>query len=270
MNLLNNQPVNVVDILGYNKIPEKASILNLFRDPEKTTQRYNETDDLGVIKLLNDNNWFISKYQQMGTHNPEKAIYKPYMATYHNPNLPKLDGQGELTILQRGSKDGTKRFILDVGFFRFACLNGMITGNRLFEPVRIKHIGDAPDQLGALLEELNKSLPYVYNTITDMSRRDLSENQRYEFARKALGLRFKEDKQGVSVEDILKPRRNEDAGDSLWRTFNILQENLIKGGTFSYVTKNNTTRASRAITNIDLEYEINTGLWNLAEEYLYN
>ena len=165
MNLLTSEPVDVTSVVGRNNIPEKASILNLFRDPEKTTQRYVETDDLGVVKILNDNGWYVTKYQQMGAHNKDKSLYKPYMATYRNLSLQKLDGEGELTILQRGSKDGTKRFILDVGFFRFVCLNGMITGNRLFDPVRIKHIGDAPEELGVLLEGLNKSLPMIYDTV---------------------------------------------------------------------------------------------------------
>jgi hypothetical protein len=268
MNLINETPVSLERIVGVNRIPNGASILNNFRDPTKTTERYVETDDLGVVQVLNDHGWFVSNYQQMSAHCVEKAPYKQYMATYRNPELPKLDNEADLTILQRGSKDGTKRFVLDVGLFRFACLNGMVTGERLFKPVVIKHIGDVPNQLGYLLDQVNEAIPLVYGTVKEMSVRDLSEGQQFDFARKAVALRFKEDKNGVNIADVLKPRRTEDAGNSLWKVLNRLQENLIKGGTFIYTTKDNKQRHSKAIKNIDLQYDINVGLWDIAESYL--
>lgn len=269
MILVNETPVSLERVLGVNRIPSNASILNNYRDPTKTTERYVETDDLGVVQVLNDSGWFVSNYQQMSSHNPERALYKQYMATYRNPNLEKFGDEADLTILQRGSKDGTKRFVLDIGMFKFACLNGLVTGTRLFKPVVIKHIGDIPNQLGYLLDQVNEAVPMVYGTIKEFSAQTLTESQQFDFARKALTLRFgKEDRNGVKTEDVLKLRRKEDAGNSLWQVLNRVQENLIKGGTFTYTTKNNVQRASKAIKNIDLQYNINVGLWDLAETYL--
>jgi hypothetical protein len=60
---------------------------------------------------------------------------------------------------------------------------------------------------------------------------------------------------------LLQPRRKEDNGKSLWLTYNVVQEGLIKGG-FSL---NN--REARAIKNPLADFQINQDLWALAEKY---
>jgi hypothetical protein len=271
MNLIDaTRENNLEAILTNNAVPSVASILNNERDREKTTERYQETDDLGVITTLNDHGWFIKEYQQVNPHKKysEKSVFKPYMATYKNANFPKLAGQGELTVLQRGAHDGTKRFVLDLGFFKWACLNGLVVGERLFEPVNIKHIGDIPSQLGTLLDKINDVVPQVYGTIQEMTRIILTDDQKYDFASRAIALRYPDGKTGVNPKDVLQVRRTDDANDSLWSVMNAVEENLIKAGSFHFTTKNNVRRASRAIKNIDLQYKINTGIWEISESYL--
>jgi hypothetical protein len=61
---------------------------------------------------------------------------------------------------------------------------------------------------------------------------------------------------------LLTLRRGEDSGRDIWTTFNVLQENCVRGGI--KLTK----RTSRDLTNIDALDRVNTQLWDVAEETL--
>ena len=67
--------------------------------------------------------------------------------------------------------------------------------------------------------------------------------------------------ENYELHEILTPKRDADRSKSLWHTFNVLQENLIKGG---YQMNE---RQARAITNPIQDIKINQDLWTLAEAY---
>jgi hypothetical protein len=55
----------------------------------------------------------------------------------------------------------------------------------------------------------------------------------------------------------------EDVGNGLWRTFNVLQENLLRGGILRR-TASNRLRRTRRITAIQEEVRLNSALWDMA------
>ena len=65
------------------------------------------------------------------------------------------------------------------------------------------------------------------------------------------------------VEDILRPRRQQDMGNDVWTVYNVVQENIIKGG----FTNSNTGRKARAVKHIDKTISYNQELWDLAHGY---
>ena len=71
----------------------------------------------------------------------------------------------------------------------------------------------------------------------------------------------------MDVKDILKSTRVEDEGNSLWSTFNVLQEKLLKGG-LVYKLPKGRQQTVRSLTNIDEQVRVNKGLWELAESYV--
>src|SRR3546814_1040711 len=58
----------------------------------------------------------------------------------------------------------------------------------------------------------------------------LSEDERRLLGEVSLVARYGEDESPLRPEQIIEPRRREDVGDSLWATFNVIQENVIRGG----------------------------------------
>ena len=78
----------------------------------------------------------------------------------------------------------------------------------------------------------------------------------------------------VKPERLLSYRRREDMPDgsgarSLWATYNVVQENMIRGG---LVARNTSGRIHRThkIMSIDRDVRINRGLWALTEQFANN
>jgi len=109
----------------------------------------------------------------------------------------------------------------------------------------------------------------------------LDEKQQREFAMKSFSLRFPEyvndfgeiDYEEIAVntdiQELLKPIRKEDKGNSIWQVYNTVQEKLIKGE-FTHIGVTNKERSGRPLTNIRRNLIVNKGLWELAEEYSLN
>jgi len=103
----------------------------------------------------------------------------------------------------------------------------------------------------------------VVSKISQWNMVEMNDKQRYQFAVEALALRLSSDRQPEQYEvlDMLSPKRKADEGNTLWKTYNILQENLIKGG----FQLNN--RQARAIKNPIEDFTLNQDLWQLADTY---
>jgi hypothetical protein len=101
----------------------------------------------------------------------------------------------------------------------------------------------------------------------------VNQEEQYILARSAHVLRFGdgdgETKTPIRPEQLLSARRSGDLGSDLWTTWNVVQENAIKGG-IRAVTRDEFGRPhrvkSRAVTGIDQDIKLNKALWLLGAE----
>jgi hypothetical protein len=97
----------------------------------------------------------------------------------------------------------------------------------------------------------------------------LTNNEKHALATAAIEVRFDSEQAEVSPHGLLIPYRPEDRGNDLWTTFNVVQENLIRGGV-GYTTRNSkgrkVYRRSRPVRGIDGDLKLNRALWRQAEE----
>ena len=114
-----------------------------------------------------------------------------------------------------------------------------------------------------MIEQKMDGLTDTVNKINLWTGIEMTAKDRRNFAIEALALRIGEDRQAEDYEilDILSPRRDADNPNTLWHTFNRVQENLIRGG----FQMNN--RTARPITNPIQDMVLNQGLWQLADAY---
>ena len=252
-----------------NKLSAVNSVLNTKRHPDRTTDQFIETDDIGVVDTLNQHGWYVVDYNELKTHGGKRQGFQKYCATYENDSLQFKTQEGKARIVQIGAHDGTTKLSLHAGFFRWACLNGLVCGDGVFDPIRIKHVGEQPLQLDRVVEKLADTAPLVFRKIDQMNKVTLTGFEAVNFARKAAELRFGEG-QSVDTADVLKVRRAADEGLNLWKVFNRVQENILRpADDFKMTTADNKIRKVKATKAIDASVRINKGLWHLAESFLH-
>jgi hypothetical protein len=176
------------------------------------------------------------------------------------------DAIPEIVLLN--SHDGTSAYQLRVGLFRLVCLNGLLVSAGAIATIRVAHRGDVVDDVVTGAMTLSERFRELGATVERMERRVLGEDERHAFARRALALRFDDaQRNGLSTGDALLPRRAEDAGSDLWRTYNVLQESVLRGGLVRRLPSGRMSR-TRRIGAIREDVRLNAGLWDLASDYL--
>ena len=69
----------------------------------------------------------------------------------------------------------------------------------------------------------------------------------------------------MTAEQLIEARRPEDFGNSLWTTFQRVQENALRGGQPGRGAKGRRLH-TRPVASIDRSVSLNRALWVLAEE----
>ena len=113
-----------------------------------------------------------------------------------------------------------------------------------------------------------EDFPRLIDASEGMKEVRLSSDERRLLAEVSLVARYGDDESPLRPEQIIEPRRREDVGDSLWATFNVVQESLVRGG-LQGRKRNAEGRIrrsqTRAINGIDQNVTLNRALWTLAE-----
>jgi hypothetical protein len=114
-----------------------------------------------------------------------------------------------------------------------------------------------------------ENVPQLTENVESFRARRLTPFEQKAFAESALLLKYDDlQKSPVSAEKLLESRRYDDEGNDLWKTFNRVQENLVRGGLKEWSRhKVNGKRhpRTRAVAGIDENMRLNKALWHLAE-----
>jgi hypothetical protein len=171
------------------------------------------------------------------------------------------------------SHDGTSAYKLIAGMFRLACSNGLMVSEGEIESVTVMHKGNILDNVIEGSYRLVKDSEQAMTTVQEWGQLQLSAGEQGALAEAAHTLRFA-DAEGkvttpITAAQLLRPRRNEDTGNDLWKTFNRVQENVIKGGLHG-VQRDPSGRRLRAVSTrqvkgIDQDVKLNRAMWQLAE-----
>jgi hypothetical protein len=167
-------------------------------------------------------------------------------------------------ILFLNSHDGTSAYQLRVGLYRAVCTNGLVVSVGTFPSFRVAHRGDVVANVVQAALEIGERFGALATSVERLESRRLDHLEQLDFAASALALRFPGGAwSGLEPARLLVPRRSEDVGNDLWRTLNVVQENVLRGGIPRRSASNRLIR-TRAITAIREDVRINSGLWDLA------
>lgn len=231
------------------------------------SDRYAYIPTRDLVAGLRNEGFLPVKVSQARAREEDRAGYAKHLIRFRREDQLAAAEAREVVLLN--SHDGSSGFRLMAGVFRLVCANGLIVGQADNE-IRIRHSGNAVGQVIEGAYSVVKDFDRVAEQIEGMKALTLQPEQRLAFAKAAAALRFDNPEEcGIAADRIIRPRRTEDQRPDLWTTFNVAQENIIRGGLRGWRTDANGRQAratTREVKGIDQNVALNRGLWVLAAE----
>lgn len=250
----------------------KVPALTAQAPADKMSNRYSFLPTSRVVEDIAKLGWSPVAISGVRTHNPSSR----HLVRFQPNNelgvaLERQNSIPELILIN--SHNGTSAFKVMAGIFRFACANGLIIAEKTFASIQIRHTNYSVREAVKAIGSFTKQLPAVTDSVLNMERVKLSDAAKKDFASKAYAIReevplyaLPESEGNYIARRMLTVKRSADRDDSLWTTFNVVQENLVKGN-YPFMSRNGMTKA-RAIKSVPETVRVNTALHELAQSYL--
>ncbi len=244
---------------------------------ESRSERFAPIPTWDIVRGLENEGWMVTSAQQQRVRDDgRRGFTKHLLRLRHRDSTSRvLNGTYPELVLQNGN-DGSSSYLLRGGLFRLICLNGMVIGDHMTAPVRVAHRGDVQSKVIEGSFRVLNNVKAASEVIQPWQQLMLSAPEQEAFARSAHTLRFGEVQEDGSVvtttpikpQQLLGARRWDDRGDDLWRVYNRVQENIIRGG-ISGVGQDAQGRvrrvSTRAVRSITQDVKLNAALFDLAE-----
>jgi hypothetical protein len=241
------------------------------------SRHYKFIPTLQLIDDFRKLGWEVNRAKQQKSHTD--PTHTKHMVVLRNELLAPINGAAvELLILNSHNRTTSFNFML--GLFRFICLNGLIVSDKIFDSIKLRHMGGYTFQdLEELTQTIMDNIPSIVGTVNRMQAVTLTDVQQMEFALNAVATRFTEYvsdmgkvdasaiNKAIDMPAFLTPYRDEDNDPTVWAVYNRIQEKLTKGGFQRIGTKDNQSKRVRPVTNIKLDVDINKTLWEMANGY---
>ena len=232
---------------------------------DSRSERYVYVPTIDIVEGLRREGWFPFFAVQSVPRDGSRHGHAKHML-----RLRRDDGIGQqeaAEVIIVNSHDGTSSYQMFAGMLRFVCTNSLVAGER-FEDVRVPHKGNIQHDIIEGVYTVAEDFPRLIDASESMKEIQLGEDERRVLAEASLVARYGEEESPVRPDQIIQPRRREDAGRSLWTTYNTIQENMIRGGLHGQ-RRNAEGRIRRSqtrpINGIDQNVTLNRALWTLAE-----
>lgn len=231
---------------------------------ESRSERFTYIPTIEVLRGLRREGFVPFMVCQSRSRIEGKSEFTKHMIRLRRVEDVARNGGSPESILVN-AHDGTASYQMYGGYWESVCSNGLWVGDTISE-VRIPHKGDVTDKVIDAAYSVVDTLKLATEQRSAMKALDLSKDEQLVYARAATELRWDEAKAPVEPQKLLIARRYEDEQDSLWKTFNRVQENVIRGG-LQGRTENNRRTTTREVNGIDQNSKLNRALWTLAEEF---
>jgi len=228
---------------------------------ESRTERYGYIPTIAVLDGLRREGFQPFMVAQSRCRDEGKTEYTKHMLRLRHPG--QIMGEMTPEIVLINSHDGTSSYQMMAGIFRLVCQNGLVAGD-VVEDIRVRHSGgNIVDDVIEAAYEVVDGFDRVAGSIEEMRATSLTLPEKIAFADAALALKY-EDRAPIAAQQLLRPRRSEDADNNLWATLNLCQENLVKGGLKGRSASGRRT-TTRPVRSIDGDVRLNKALWILAD-----
>lgn len=233
---------------------------------ESRGDRYKFIPTIQVVEALRNEGFFPVFASESRARSEDKRGFSKHLLRFRQHDGFTTVGEVKPEIVLVNSHDGTSSYQLSSGLFRLACSNGMIVSDGEIDCVRVRHSGNVVDNVIEGTYRIVNETPKAIEHMDAMRSLTLSQGEKQVFAEAAKMLRWDPEEMSVNNTDLLRPRRSDDRSDDLWTTFNVLQEKIIKGGTYVQNKETRNMQRAREVKSVSENVRLNKALWTLAEE----
>lgn len=227
------------------------------------SDRYTYIPTIDIVEGLRKEGFFPFFACQSKALNEERRAFAKHMLRFRREDA--VIDQGEFfEVVLINSHDGTSSYQMMAGVFRMVCSNGMIAGD-LLQAIKVPHRGNILDGVVGGAYELTQGFDRIAESREVMKSIQLTGPEQAAFGKAALALRYEENKSPITPSQVITPNRWQDNKKDLWSTFNVVQENLTKGGQRGVAGTGRRIR-TREVKGIDSDIKLNKSLWLLADE----
>lgn len=243
------------------KLQEVAPSIFAYKPSEHLSENYKVIPTIEVVRGLRDVGYFPVKANQSNCRAPDGKNYSRHMVRLRQEKDFQVGGLiPEIVLIN--SHDGTTTYQLRAGIYRLVCSNGLVVGNDSFCS-RIRHSGDVVGKMQEAAQTLLSCHPQTLEIAQNWEKIPLALEHKAAYAEAAASLKWDEEDLKINPTSLLRPRRFADEKSDLWTTFNVVQENMIKGGQkYSHNGRRNSTRG---VNSVSENTRLNTALWKLTE-----
>ena len=262
LNITNNQKLNE------SQIRQIAPSVYTENAAHGTSEKYTHIPTHRVVNDMELLGWDVIDAKEIKAR--RNVGFQKHLLVFRNPEIVINGADGDTVypqILLTNSHDGKNAFTFTAGLFRMICENGLVISTQEFENVKIRHMGYDFNELQNTINTMVEKLPLTVESMNKFKQTQLDQEQVLDFAKRALEVRFGDiEDMNFDLDELITPTRIEDKGDDLWSVFNVVQEKLVHGMfNYKYGTK---VRKARKIKNFRQDMDLNSKLYNLANEYV--
>lgn len=229
---------------------------------KELSTKYTQIPTIEAVRTLVDMGFGVVKAEQSTCRDEGKKAHVKHMLRLRQRGSVEVGGiHPEIVLIN--SHDGKSSYQLRAGLYRLVCSNGLVVGNDLFCH-KVRHQGDIISEVIQHSQQIVNMFPEAIDTMHYWKSIQLDNHARLAFAEAASALRWNDEELPMPSSNLLTHKRRADEARDVWTTFNVLQENLVRGGQ-RYRTENNQRQSTRAVKSVSENNRLNVALWKLTE-----
>lgn len=201
----------------------------------------------------------------------DKQDFQTTTARYRSRNVFEVEGLSLDIMFRVPHLYGALEARL--GFFRGLCANQWNMG-KLFNVSKVRHSGDALEQINQLIPGLVAQRGQLIETIQEMRMRDVTPGELLTLADSVAKARLDgvDNVTRIETRDLMRPRRQGDVASDLFTVTNVLQENATRFG-LRYSTTTTDLQGQTVVRNFTTRrineasvkaIDLNASIWDIA------
>ena len=227
----------------------------------KMSSKYTFVPTIEVVENFDREGWKVFSAKQVGV-----GGYAQHEVRLRNGGLPQV-GDSLIEAVIRNSHNGISAFSVSSGLHRLVCSNGLTVPTSVADAISVRHMNFDLGVVRQITDQFAERLPIIQRSVGKMETTFLNDGQLVDFVNKSAMIRWEKGSiPTLKLEDFLRPERDGDVGNSVWKTFNVIQEKFVRGG-MKYNSKKGRVVSMKELKNFYNINKVNTGLWELAESY---